>query len=329
MPFPVSEHFNGRRFFNPGPPAERGLVDFLRWRFSRSSSEWPKQVPVPAVELPPAPIAGGMAVTWIGHATFLLRSSAGSWLTDPVFSERIGPVAGWGPRRVAPAALRPEALPKIDRILISHDHFDHCDLPSLRALAGPRASPAERAGDPPLIVTPLNYRALLDGAQLAAKLVELDWWQVLECGDEISIQLVPARHWCRRTFFQSNVRLWGGYFIRSGGRSVYFAGDSGYDPNLFKEIGRRCGPPDVALLPIGAYEPRWFMRDAHMNPAEAVQAHRDLGARRSIAMHWGTFQLTDEAREAPVQALAAARAAAGIAPAEFEALPIGGTAMIP
>ena len=313
MPFPRSDHFDGRRFFYPGPPSERGLVDFLRWQLGGRAPRWPRQVPGPPAVVPLAPAGEGLALTWIGHASFLIRTSAGSWLTDPVFSDRIGPVKGWGPRRAVPPGLRPESLPGIDGILLSHDHFDHCDLPSLRLLAAQRAASPGRAKDSPFIVSPLNYRSLLTSARVGAPLAELDWWQTLAGRDGgVSIQLVPALHWCRRGLFGTNVRLWGGFYMRAGDRSFYFAGDSGYDPNLFSEIHRRCGAPDVALLPIGAYEPRWFMSGAHMNPAEAVQAHRDLGARRSIGMHWGTFQLTDEPREAPVRALEAARVRAGL-----------------
>jgi L-ascorbate metabolism protein UlaG (beta-lactamase superfamily) len=213
--------------------------------------------------------------------------------------------------------LRPAALPRIDGVLLSHDHYDHCDLPSLRLLASREEGP--------LVVAPLNYGFL---GRAAARLAELDWWQTWQGPGGVSVQLVPARHWCRRRLLGTNLRLWGGFVLRLGGRRLYFAGDTGYDPGLFSEIRRRCGSPDVALFPIGAYEPRWFMREAHMNPAEAVQAHREVGARRSLGMHWGTFQLTDEAREAPVEALAAARLAAGLAPEEFQVLPVGGTTLV-
>lgn len=328
MKFPLSDHFDGERFFYPGASAARGFADLLRWRLTSRPSPWPKRVPVPAASVPPPPTGDGLTITWIGHASFLIRTASSSWLTDPVFSDQIGPVAGWGPRRAAPPGLRPESLPPIAGVLLSHDHFDHCDLPSLRVLAAQSAHSAELESGRPLVFTPLNYGFLATAGCAAAGLAELDWWQTLDGPDGVSIQLVPALHWCRRHILQTNVRLWGGFFIRAGGRTLYFAGDSAYDQNLFREIRRRCGAPDVALLPIGAYEPRWFMRTAHMNPAEAVQAHLDLGARRSIAMHWGVFQLTDESREAPVEALEVARAAAGVAPEEFHILPIGGTAII-
>jgi L-ascorbate metabolism protein UlaG (beta-lactamase superfamily) len=317
MTLPPSDHFNGKAFFYPGSTSERGFRDLLRWKLKGQPARWPKKVSVAPVSVPPAPQGDGVAITWIGHATFLLQMSGSTWLTDPVFSERIGPIKGLGPRRVAMPAIPLADLPKIDGVLLSHDHYDHCDLPSLRVLAA--------SNDALVVVTPLNYGSLLKPARGARNLVELDWWQSWKGEGNVSIELVPARHWCRRRIGGTNERLWGGFFLRLGGRSVYFAGDSGYDGALFPEITRRCGPPDIALLPIGAYEPRWFMSVAHMNPAEAVATHRDLKARRSIAMHWGTFHLTDEAYDAPAEALSAARAATGISPEEFLLLPLGGT----
>jgi L-ascorbate metabolism protein UlaG (beta-lactamase superfamily) len=316
------KHFDGKRFFYPGDTSERGLRDFLKWRLTSRPVPWPKRVQVEPAALPPAP-ASGATITWIGHSTFLIRTRGAAWLTDPVFSERIGPVRGWGPRRVVSPALALEALPPIDGILVSHDHYDHCDLPSLRALA--RAGAAPRI---PAAVTPLNYGSLLAAYRDAGKLAELDWWDTWSGPGGLAVQLVPARHWCRRRIAGTNERLWGGYFLRAGGRSIYFAGDSGFDEKLFREIKDRCGPPDLALIPIGAYEPRWFMREAHMNPAEAVRVHGILGSRLSIAMHWGTFALTDEAREAPPLALAAALAEARVSPDAFRVLPFGGSVTV-
>jgi L-ascorbate metabolism protein UlaG (beta-lactamase superfamily) len=201
----------------------------------------------------------------------------------------------------------------VDLVLLSHDHYDHCDVPTLRRLA---------RRDDPLVVAPLGHRSLLLRAGFR-RVVELDWWQGHSCGPGLDATLVPARHWCRRAPFGTNRRLWGGFMLRIGGRLVYFAGDSGYQEGLFNGIGGRCGAPDLAMIPIGAYEPRWFMASAHMNPAEAVRVHSEVGARRSVAMHWGTFQLTDEGRTDPVRALAEARDKAGLAPADFDAPEIG------
>jgi L-ascorbate metabolism protein UlaG (beta-lactamase superfamily) len=313
MTFPPSDHFNGKTFFNPGEPSGRGLADLIKWKMTGHPVPWPARVPVVPRPVPPAPTGDGVTATWVGHSTFVLRTAGATILTDPMFSERASPVSWLGPRRAAAPGVDFAALPRVDIVLLSHDHFDHCDLPSLRRVA---------RRDNPLAVSPLGHRTLLEGAGFT-RIAELDWWEDCACGAGTEVTLVPARHWSRRSPFGTNTRLWGGFMVRSGGRRVYFVGDSGYDGALFTEIGRRCGRPDLALIPIGAYEPRWFMKDAHMNPAEAVRVHREVGARRSLAMHWGTFQLTDEGREEPLRALEAARAPgdafAALAPGESAA----------
>jgi L-ascorbate metabolism protein UlaG (beta-lactamase superfamily) len=307
-----SDHFNGKTFFNPGEPPERGFLDVIRWRMTSTAKPWPES-PAGKAEpwpVPAAPAGDGVTATWVGHATFVLRSRDVTILTDPMFSARASPVAWAGPRRAVPPGVSFDALPPVDVVLLSHDHYDHCDLPTLSKLA--------RRFDP-LVVAPLGHGSLLRGAGLR-KVVELDWWG-RHAAPGLEITLVPSRHWCRRTPFSTNRRLWGGFVLGTGGRQVYFVGDSGYSKELFREVGRRHGPPDLALIPIGAYEPRWFMAAAHMNPAEAVAVHRDVGARRSIGMHWGTFQLTDEGYDDPPRALEAA-----LAPGEaFMTLPLGGS----
>ena len=310
-----SDHFNGKTFFNPGHPAERGLLDVLRWKFTSRPARWPQWVEITAQPPTPAPRDDVVAATWVNHATFLLQTGSHSLLTDPIFSERASPVSWAGPRRVHAPGVAFESLPKIDFVLLSHDHYDHCDLPSLRRLAREHQ---------PLFVAPLGHRALLAGAG-ATRIVELDWWQSQALAPNLTVTLTPARHWSRRTPGGTNRRLWGGFHLQAAARRVWFAGDSGYDETLFRDIGRRCGAPDLALIPIGAYEPRWFMQPAHMNPAEAVRTHRDCAARLSVAMHWGAFQLTDEGREEPVRALIAARTEAGLPAEAFHVLAPGET----
>jgi L-ascorbate metabolism protein UlaG (beta-lactamase superfamily) len=314
-------HFNGKTFFFPGEPSHRGFADILRWKLTSRPTPWPARTELTPQVLPPPPAPGqAIAVTWIGHSTFLLQTGTGNLLTDPMFSERAGPRSWLGPRRHIAPGIPFDSLPRIDTVLLSHDHYDHCDLPTLRRLA---------QRDNPEVIAPLNFRSLLDPIGLR-RLVELDWWESHRAADGGEIQLVPARHWSRRVLGDTNRRLWGGFMIRTGGtvRRIYFAGDTAYDGQLFAEIRRRAGEPDLALLPIGAYEPRWFMQSAHANPAEAVRIHRELGARRSVAMHWGTFQLTDEGREEPVLALARARASAGLTEAEFPALAPGASLIL-
>jgi len=313
MSFPLSDHCNGKTFFYPGEPAERSVLDLLRWKLTSRATPWPTWVELVPQPRPPLPRGDEIIATWIGHATFLLQTAGGNFLTDPMFSDRASPVMWAGPRRVHAPGIALAALPRIDGVLLSHDHYDHCDLPSLRQLA---------TAHNPLVLAPLGHGELLAGAGVH-RVVELDWWQAHAWNPALSITLTPSRHWCRRRIGGTNHRLWGGFFLKTAVRKIYFTGDSGYDSTLFSGIARRLGAPDLAFLPIGAYEPRWFMRGAHMNPAEAVMAHMDLGAHRSVAMHWGTWQLTDEGREDPPRALAVARAAAGLAPESFRVVAPG------
>lgn len=310
---PRSDHFNGKTFFQSHHASAARTRDLLRWRLTAKSTPWPAHVILPAQPPPPAPRGDDIVVTWIGHASFLLRSTRLTLLIDPVFSERVSPISWLGPRRAHPPGTALDALPPIDAVLLSHDHYDHFDLPSLRALA---------AKHHPAFVAPLRHADLLQSAG-AQRIVELDWWQTHAFTQQAACTLTPSKHWSNRFGTPRNHRLWGGYFLELGPKRIWFVGDTGYDAEIFRSIRERCGAPDLALVPIGAYEPRWFMAPMHMNPAEAVQAHRDSGARRSIAMHWGTFQLTDEGREDPVIALEEARREAGVPPEDFRVLQPG------
>ena len=275
---------------------------------------WPAHVPVVSRPLPLPTDARDVIVTFIGHATFLIQSVRGTFITDPVFAQRAGPWGLAGPSRVRAPGLRLTELPPITAVLLSHNHYDHCDLAALRAIGAP------------VITLAGNARLLRRAGVTTAQ--ELDWWAAATApgagpGDEaVQVTAVPAQHFSARTPFDRNRALWGGFVIDIAGRRLYFAGDSGYGPH-FRAIGQRFGPFDLALIPIGAYEPRWFMRDIHMNPEEAVQAHQDVGARRSLGMHFGTFQLTTEGIDEPVEALARAREAAGIGAQVFQTLEVG------
>ncbi len=260
----------------------------------------------------PPPLDGAVAVvTFIGHATFLIQTATGNILTDPMYSDRAGPFGLLGPRRVRQPAVRFDDLPPISTVLLSHNHYDHCDRPTLARLA--------KRFDP-TVITPLGNGALVKSTGLR-KVEELDWWQDAKTSP-LPLTLTPAHHFSARTPFDRNRALWGGFTIDVADRRIYFAGDSAYAP-FFREVRRRLGPIDLALLPIGAYEPRWFMQSVHMNPAEAVQAHLDLEAAASVAMHFGTFQLTTEGIDEPVRALEQARLAHHLEPSAFRAIGFG------
>ena len=312
-----SDHFDGQRFFNPGVDTDKGFSDLLRWRREGARVPWPKTVVDPPAVSPPSHVAAGEAAfTFIGQATYLIRTADAVILTDPIFSRRASPFTFAGPQRVRAPGIALDQLPKVDIVLISHNHYDHMDLSSLRAL---------HARFRPTILTGLG-----NGAYLARKgvpgAIELDWWEDWRAPSGARFTYVPAQHWSSRTGWDRRRMLWGGFMMETGERRIYFAGDTGFFPG-FQTIRERCGAPDTALLPIGAYEPRWFMKTQHMNPAEAVEAHRTLGASQSLAMHWGTFQLTDEGIDAPIRALEAARAAADLAPDTFVA-PVPGETIL-
>jgi L-ascorbate metabolism protein UlaG (beta-lactamase superfamily) len=305
--FPVSDHCDGARFHNPRAVTGRTWREVARWARTRERTAWPASAPLLAQPPPPARVGRGqVAVTFIGHSTFLIRTATVTMITDPVFTSHAGPFGRFGPKRVRPPAIALADLPRIDLVLLSHNHYDHLQPSSLAALA------------PAQVVTALGV-----GRYLSAAATELDWWQTTRIGDA-TITAVPAQHFSARTPRDKNRTLWCGFVVQVDGVTVYFAGDTGYSPH-FAETGSRMPGLDVALVPIGAYEPRWFMQPMHMNPDEAVRAHRDLGARCSIAMHFGTFQLTDEAIDEPLRALERARDEHGVPAEAFRVLEFGGT----
>lgn len=318
LPRPVRAADGG--FRNPGKHEDRDWLDVLRWKLARRAAPWPRHAADDAPRPPPPAPDRGLSATWAGHATFLLRTPTLSLLTDPVWSERIGPSRFAGVRRARPPGVAFETLPRIDAILLSHDHYDHCDLPTLRRLS--RAHPEAR------LFCPLAHEDLAKRAGFAPERVScLDWWETRELAPGVTLSSTPARHWSNRLSGKRNARLWCGWRLATPDTSLFFAGDTAWDETMFTAVRRRFGAPDLALIPIGAYAPRWFMREQHCDPEEAVLVHRALGARRSVAMHWGSFALTDEPRDEPPARLATAARAAGLAPSEFQALRIGETAL--
>lgn len=305
LPRPVAVPGGGWR--NPGRHENRTWWDVLRWKLRARPAPWPARVPVTPRPAPSPPL-GGIAATWVGHATALIQTPRVTLLADPVWSERIGPARPFlYPRAAAPGVFI-ESIQRLDAILLSHDHYDHCDLPTLRRLA--QAWPHAR------LFAPLGHGDLAARAGFAAERVVLhDWWQVSECAPGCTLTATPARHWSNRLSGRRNGRLWCGWHLATPEGAVQIVGDTAYDETMFRAIARQCGPPELAIVPIGAYEPRWFMRSQHCDPGEAVRIHRDLGARRSLGVHWGTFRLTDEPREEPPVRFAAAARDAGL-PAE-------------
>ena len=265
------------------------------------------------------PPAGTVALTHIGHASVLIRLDGLTILADPIFSERCSPVGWAGPRRARPPGRTLAQLPRIDLVLNSHNHYDHLDLPSLRAVA---------RRDRPRFVVPLGNRPYLARAGIAADAVtELDWWEEARVGDA-RVTATPARHFSARTPWDARRALWSGFDIDGPAGRVLFAGDSGDGPH-WAAIAARLGAPDLALLPIGAYDPRRLMRAVHMDPEEAVGAHGTLGARHSVGLHHGTFQLTDEPIDEPPARLAAAVRRAGLPADSFVVLGHGETRSFP
>jgi L-ascorbate metabolism protein UlaG (beta-lactamase superfamily) len=316
--FPVSDHCDGERFFNPHGAAARSVTEVVTWQRTRQKAVWPRAVALRAHPAPPSHVAEGrVAVTFVGHSTFLVRTAAAVFITDPVFTSHAGPFGRTGPRRVRPPAFEIPDLPPLDLVLLSHNHYDHLQPSSLRRVA--------RRGRP-AIVTSLGLRPLAAsfGFRDAA---ELDWWETYDIPGVARVTSVPAQHFSARSLWDRNRTLWAGFVVQSGGATIYFAGDTGYSPQ-FEEIGRRFPHIDLALIPIGAYEPRWFMQPVHVNPEEAVRIHLDVRSRRSFGMHFGTFQLTDEGIDEPIAALARARDAEGVHEEAFGVLDFGETALL-
>jgi L-ascorbate metabolism protein UlaG (beta-lactamase superfamily) len=307
---PKSDHFDGIRFFNPGqPPIEQGPAALLRWKLAGGAARWPKSVPVEPTR--PDARVDGLRITMVGHASLLIQTAGLNILTEPVWSERASPFRRIGPRRVTAPGIRFEDLPQIDAVLISHCHYDHLDVDTLRRVH------AEHA---PMMIMPLGNDAIVRAAVPGAKCVVGDWWDCLPIANGFEVTLTPALHWANRWPTDVRMALWGGHFLTTPAGSVWFAGDTGYgDGSIFRDVRGRLGSPDVALLPIGAYAPRWFMAAQHVNPAEAVRILMDVDAGSALGIHWGTFQLTDEAREEPARELADALAAAGIPRERFVA----------
>jgi L-ascorbate metabolism protein UlaG (beta-lactamase superfamily) len=285
---PKSDHFDGQHFTNH--PQQPTTGEFLRWRRTKDQGPWPKQImAMGGPKPPPSAQCPELRVTFVGHATMLIQTGGVNILTDPMYSERASPVKGVGPKRRRPPGIRFDDLPSIDVVLVSHNHYDHMDLETLRKLS---------ARHKPLILVPLGNRVWLQERDVSG-VEELDWWQRKAVDDGVSFMSVPTQHRSGRGLTDRDKALWTGFVIHTPCGKVYFAGDTGFGDH-FTEVNKREGPMRLAILPLSDAKPHWYHRINRMNPAQAIEAHKVLQAQTSIAMHFGTFQLGDEGRIEPL-----------------------------
>jgi N-acyl-phosphatidylethanolamine-hydrolysing phospholipase D len=314
-------HHTESGFKNNYLPEERmskSLGTVFKWRFTRNSQEKVKFESVePDIEFLKSN-KNEETLTWIGHSTFLWQFGGINLITDPHLNDRASPVGFAGPKRIMKPAISLDDLPELDVVIISHNHYDHLDKKSVLDIL------KRHKGNPPLFLVPLGMKEWFADIGIKEKVVELDWWQSYEVG-EWKYHAVPVQHWSRRGLLDTNEVLWCGWVVEAPEKRFFFAGDTGYS-NDFKDIGRRFPQMDLSLIPIGAYAPRWFMKDMHCNPEEAVQIHLDVNSQKSIGMHWGTFlDLTDEPLEEPPLKLAKALKDKGIDKNKFITMKHGET----
>lgn len=289
---PVSDHFDGKQFINPTGLKAKGLKDVFQWMWKRKQGPWKERKDVPHGEKPVAS-SHELRITYVNHSTFLIQVNGINILTDPVWSERTSPFQFAGPKRMRPPGIRFEDLPKIDVVLLSHNHYDHLDLPVVKRIF-------ERHR--PKMITPLGVKAFLEQNKISGH-GDMDWWDEMVLHDDLTVQAVPAQHFSGRGTFDRDATLWCGYVIKRKEGNIYFVGDTGYNEKTFKEIGERCAPIHVALVPIGAYKPQWFMSPIHCSPEEAVKIHLEVKAKVSVADHYGTFPLADDGQHDPKEEL--------------------------
>jgi L-ascorbate metabolism protein UlaG (beta-lactamase superfamily) len=313
---PVSDHFDGTRFFDLHGPTPRTLGEQLRWWREGGRVQWPDWAPSPYSDKPPARVTSdAWRISFVGHASFLIQSAGLNILIDPVWSQRCSPVSFAGPKRVNDPGIPFDALPRIDAVLVSHCHYDHLDVETISRL---------HAAHRPRVIVPLGNDAIIRDYHSNVRTEAFDWHQRVALGPNFAVTLIPTRHWSARGLTDRNKALWASFVFDTPAGRIYHVADSGYgDGQHFRAARDRYGPFRLTILPIGAYEPRWFMSDMHMNPEEAVRAFQVCGAEFALGHHYGTFQLTNEAIDAPIEALIKARVEAGIEPERFRLLKPG------
>ncbi len=320
----VPQHHSEEGFRNPYLQAEkRGFFKYLKMRYFSDeefadNSDVTDKIPTTPADLQQILNPQNKPqITWLGHATMLIQYAGVNILTDPIFSDRASPVSFAGPKRFNKPALEIKDLPPIDFVLLSHNHYDHLDKASIKAI-----------GNGSKWLVPLGNRHLLEDAGIKAEnIIDFDWWDAKQFA-KITITSTPAQHWSARNLWDRNEALWSSWMIQYEGFTFWYSGDTGYNPYQFKEIGSKFKDIDLALISIGAYAPRWFMKVMHINPEEAVQIHEDIGSQYSIAVQWGTFVLTSEPLDEPPKKLKEALDKKGISPTEFEIIKIGETKIL-
>ena len=320
---PVSDHFDGLRFFNPDGIAPAGFKALLRWQFSGGRARWPKKVESAFAQAKPERrVEGGaMRVTMVGHATLLLQVAGLNILTDPVWSARASPFTFAGPKRVVAPGIRFADLPPIDLVLVTHNHYDHLDLATLKRLQRAHA---------PRIVTPLGNDTIIRAVLPNARITTVDWGERVDIGADVTIHAEPCHHWSARGARDRRMALWAAFAISTPAGKIYHVGDTGFHEGInYRAAAERHGGFRLAILPFGAYEPRWFMKGQHQNPQEAVAGMRLCNAAYVAGHHFGTFQLTDEPIDAPTHHLREALAQAHIAPERFRPLQAGEVLDVP
>lgn len=318
---PKSDHFDGLRFFNPRNPQKFSLLEVIRWKMTAIRKEWPNKKQNQLLDSPPQHMEENLLrVSFVGHSTMLIQTQGLNIITDPIWSNRAGPFKWFGPTRYNDPGIPFEKLPPIDIILVSHNHYDHLDIPTLKKIW---------SRDRPGIIAPLGNDISIQSEDPSILVYTLDWNQAIAIDEKVTIHLMPSQHWSRRGFSDRNKALWGAFVIKTTSGNIYFCGDSGYEKNIFRETAECFGSFRFAMLPIGAYEPRRFMKYAHMNPEEAVLAYKDLGEPYTAAIHFETFRLTDEGFNDPRNLLMEACIKHGVNPQKFRALKLGEAWMVP